>query len=139
MDEKLPPSPESAERSPGSLVQSSFIKPQFRKLHDPDVTWEEYNYYAQRTREYERQLESPKLNWRTLLDRKNKDGTNEVVETEGNGHPAAMDLNLSKEENRMQISDQEWVNASRAFRTAGWGACFYLVHNTIYRTACDAC
>lgn len=33
--------------------------------------------------------------------------------------------------NRLEISDEEWTNASRAFRTASWGACFYLITTDI--------
>lgn len=107
-------------------VQTEYIKPQARKLHDPAVTWEEYNYYAKRTREFEKQLEPAKMQLLSLLKRKK-----ESAVTNGDGdavEPKQIDLNLNKEENRLRISDQEWINASRAYRTASWGACFYLVY-----------
>ena len=31
----------------------------------------------------------------------------------------------------MSITDVEWTNASRAFRTATWAACFYLITTDI--------
>lgn len=125
-DRKTATEPDS---SNGHLIQSTFIKPQARKLHDPAVTWEEYNYYAQRTREYEKTMKSPKLQLLTLLTRRKESAPSP---SDSNGNPvqsAQIDLNLAKQENRLRISDEEWVNASRAYRTASWGACFYLVRN----------
>lgn len=103
------------------IVAYDYIKPQARKLHDPDVTFEEYNYYAQKTREEEKDLEPPGLQWKALLSRKK--------ETSVDGTTNQIDLNLTKEENRMQITDKEWSDASRAFRNASWGAAFYLVRD----------
>ena len=105
-------------------LQSTCIKPQARKLHDPHVTLEEYNYYAQKTREEEKHVESPKVNWRTLWSRKTKPDN---AASQSNGQPKQIDLNLAKEENRLLISDEEWTDASRAYRSASWGAIFYLV------------
>lgn len=107
-----------------NIDHSVAIRPQARKLHDPDVTFEEYYYYAQKTREEEERVESPKVNWRALLDRKMK--SNNGV-SESGGEPKQINLNLAKEDNRLLISDEEWTNASRSFRTASWGAVFYLV------------
>lgn len=106
------------------VVQSTYIKPQARKLHDANITFEEYNYYAEKTREEEKHLESPKLNWRALWNRKTKNDAGPDANGVG---PKQIDLNLAKEENRLAISDQEWTDASRAFRSASWGAIFYLV------------
>lgn len=47
-----------------------FIRPQDRRLHDPDVAFEEYHYYALRTRAEEKTLapsDSEKTNWQRLL------------------------------------------------------------------------
>ena len=103
---------------------NGYIKPQARKLHDENVTFEEYHYYALRTREEEKHLESPKLNWMALLNRKKPE--HEVASQEDPNLGAAhhhTELNYSSKEQRIQISDEEWRNASRAFRTASWGAC----------------
>lgn len=93
---------------------TGYIKPQARLLHDPDVTFEEYNYYARMTREEQKQYEAPKTSWRDLLFRKQDGADSDELHT---------DVNFASHEKRMQISDQEWRMASKAFRTAGWGAC----------------
>lgn len=108
---------------PGRPGSSAYIKPQARKPHDSAVTFEEYHYYAERTRQEELTFESPNLNWREVMLRKK--GAHET----GNGEPNAhVSQNLRAEDfsnraNRLEISDEEWTNASRAFRTASWGAC----------------
>ncbi|RFU32356.1 hypothetical protein B7463_g4002, partial [Scytalidium lignicola] len=126
MDEKQKP---AELPSPPDVVAPSagaYIKPQWRKPHDPDVTFEEYHYYAQRTREEEKSLESPSLNWREIVLRK-KQGHEDSDATVT--HLTATDF--TSHENRLEISDEEWTNASRAFRTASWGACFYLITTDI--------
>lgn len=55
-------SQEAATASPAGVV-STYIKPQGRKPHDPDVKFEEYYYYAQKTREEEKAYVAPKTNW----------------------------------------------------------------------------
>lgn len=94
------------------------IKPQARKLHDPDVSFEEYHYYALRTREEEKSLVVAKTHWKEIVLRQKPS----VAATR-----APSDVNISNRENRNAISDREWTDASRAFRTASWGACFYLI------------
>lgn len=99
---------------------SGYIKPQARAPHDPDVAFEEYHYYAQRTREEEENLESPKINIRQLIShKKNPQGSN------ADGPPTATltEKDYASVENRLEISDEEWANASRALRTASTGAC----------------
>lgn len=88
----------------GQLVSSEYIKPQFRKFHDPDVTFEEYRYYAQRTREEEKGLESPKLRWREILQRKTKSDIDEVDPSRRLSQ--APDVNFASESGRAQISDE---------------------------------
>ena len=106
------------------VMQADYIKPQMRKIHDSAVNFEEYYYYALKTREEEKGLDSPSLNVIALFTRKKQPASTVAEE---NGEPKQINTNLAKLENRMQVSDEEWTNASRAFRTAGWGACFYLV------------
>lgn len=108
-------------------VPSTYIKPQGRKPHDPDIKFEEYFWYAKRTREEEKTIESPKTNWRALLFKKSPDQDNgNVVE----GKHQLSGSNYGNRTHRLEISDEEWTNASRAFRTAGWGACEYLPMST---------
>lgn len=121
MDEKQDYSPPSELQAPHHGAASTYIKPQLRRPHDPDVTFEEYHYYALKTREEEKHYEAPKLNWRQLMNRQ-RNG-----QEHGDGHDG--DVKVVSDEmfgthgNRLEISDEEWRNASRAFRTAGWGAC----------------
>ena len=117
----------------GHVVQATYIKPQARKLYDRDVSFEEYHYYALQTREEEQHYEPPTLNWRELILRKKKahdagGQTNGAAEAPAKDH---FDTNFANREKRMHISDEEWANASRAFRTAGWGAAFYLITTDI--------
>ena len=126
MDEKTetrsPEAPPYSDSPEHHVIAYDYIKPQARKIHDPDVTFEEYYYYAQKTREEEKDLEPPGLQWTALLSRKKQ------TNVSGDEAPTnQIDLNLAKESNRLQISDKEWTDASRAFRNASWGAAFYLV------------
>lgn len=104
------------------------IKPQARKLHDPDVTFEEYHYYAIRTREEEASAPKPKTLWREIILRKKPEAVGGQNDVDG---VTSSDLNFSNRANRVEISDEEWSNASRAFRTASAGACFYLITTDI--------
>lgn len=115
------PDPELRAESPES-VTTALIKPQARKPYDPDVTFEEYHYYAQKTRAEELTYESPVMDVRRLLHRGK--GAKE------DPHAIACRTNLTAEdftshEKRIKISDEEWTNASRSLRTASWGACKY--------------
>ncbi|KAH9822905.1 amino acid transporter [Teratosphaeria destructans] len=113
---------------------STYIRPQARKLHDPAVSFEEYHYYAVRTREEELHLPAPKTNWREILLRKKpatelQPDTNAprgVPDNEKYDKPPP-DINLANPQRRLEITDEEWTNASRAFRSASWGACWYLI------------
>ena len=118
MEEKVDSSDSPSSRD--VVVPSTYIKPQGRKPHDPDVRFEEYYYYAQRTREEEKTFESPKLNWREIVLRK-KTGHDEKEVTHSSQHLTGE--NFADPAHRLEISDEEWTNASRAFRTASWGAC----------------
>ncbi|KAK4545434.1 hypothetical protein LTR36_002784 [Oleoguttula mirabilis] len=116
----------------------AYIKPQGRKLHDPAVSFEEYYYYALKTREEERSFAPPKTSWREILLRKKP--ANQLAEasnsSSGNGdaekqRASVTNVNLANRDRRLEVSDQEWTDASRAFRTASWGACFYLITTDI--------
>jgi len=110
------------------------IKPQLRRLHDPDITFEEYYHYAQKTRAEE--LRHPPTGHKTkllsLIFPSKSDGG--VVQLESNGESNGEDetkRNLSNPEVRAHITDEEWNNASRALRTATRGAVFYLITTDI--------
>jgi len=116
IDEKIDPA--DGHFNGNDIVPNTYIKPQDRKVHDPDVTFEEYHYYALRTREQQRTLEPPKLNWREILLRKKS--TNEI---ENEHIHVYSDDKVTHGSKRVEITDEEWTNASRAFRTASTGAC----------------
>jgi hypothetical protein len=107
---------EKSTSAPHGNATQYYFPPSQRKIHDSEVTFEEYHYFALRTREEQRQLEAPKWNARALLSfKKKQDETPHDVQHDTKTHHGSV------------ITEDEWSNASRAFRTASWGAIFYLV------------
>lgn len=109
----------------GSNGESRAIPPKLRLLHDPDVSFHEYHHYARLTRED--QENRPKPN----------NGTNilayfipNLQKVEGEAFHLS-EANVSDRDQRANISDDEWVNASRAVRLASAGAVFYLITTDI--------
>lgn len=105
------------------------IHPQQRRLHDPDVSFQEYVHYACLTRQEQDSLPKPQhgKNFLAYLIpnlQKLETGMLEASHT-------TVDINTSDREQRKTISDEEWVNASRALRTATAGAVFYLITTDI--------
>jgi hypothetical protein len=119
-------------------VEQSYVRPQHRKLHDPTITFEEYCHYANLARAEEDSLSKKDLGDTTffslILPSKNLKG--DVVHSTppaGNGEksengeekiPVNHNLDVSE---RLDVTDDEWTNASRALRTATWAAIFYLI------------
>ena len=68
-----------------------------------------YYYYALRTREEQDGLSPAKLNVRELLLRKKN--AHDASESNGERDPVKdhTEVNFANKENRMEISDQEWV------------------------------
>lgn len=104
------------------------MAPRLRKLHDSDVSFQEYHYYARLTREEQKTWAKPVAGKNFLAYlipnlQKAETGPAEVANQ-------AM-VNISDREKRKLISDDEWANASRALRTAGTGAIFYLITTDI--------
>ena len=83
---------------------SDRVRPIDRKPYDHTITFEEYNYYAQRTREVEKTYAAPGMDWKALLSK--KEGAS------------------GGEAGRVEIADEEWVNANRALRMASCGSCW---------------
>lgn len=107
---------------------TGYTRPQMRKLHDPNVQFEEYHYYALQTRaeeevEFEKNKTAPAGILSTILPSKSDKGVG-MEERRASLIPT---VNTSDINQRATISDQEWTNASRAVRTAGVGASFYLI------------
>lgn len=119
--EKIDKVDSDGSRSPEAPVRPYF-PPSQRKIHDNDVTFEEYYFYAQQTREEQRLLPAPQWQWRSLFSSK---GSKEQ-------DPQAADgKHEPRERHGSVITDEEWSNASRSFRTASWGAIFYLVSSLL--------
>lgn len=106
-----------------AIASSTYIRPQHRQAYDHTISFEEYYYYAQKTREEEQHLEAPKTDWAELLFMKKKDKRQPDA--------AAVAPSTIDDTGRLQITDEEWTNASRMMRTASWGACFYLITTDI--------
>lgn len=136
-EKRSPPLNSSPEKYSGSASPPGFgyIRPQARKLHDPDVTFEEYHYYALQTREEERATPKPKTSiWREIVLRKKPEAhhnNDEPSDAAAVGDITSNNVNFAHRANRAEITDEEWSNASRAFRTASAGACFYLITTDI--------
>jgi hypothetical protein len=100
-----------------------------RKLHDRSVTFEEYHYYAQQTRAEEEMLTEKETGVMSIIfPSKNDKGVQ--LETKNVTRDAST-MNTSNVENRNLITEEEWVNASLALRTASRGAIFYLITTDI--------
>ncbi|KZF20803.1 hypothetical protein L228DRAFT_179732 [Xylona heveae TC161] len=123
-------------------------------LHDPNVTFEEYLHYASVSRAEESELppaKGPFGNvWRSIfLGKKSKtlegnpaDGSvvNTIEQSPGEKGAREMgekDTKASDEVNNSfmapasAVTEEEWKDASRAARTATWGAVFYLITTDI--------
>ena len=101
---------------------TSLVRPQHRKLHDSGVTFEEYHYYALRTRAEEDAAAVVPMAEKTsmisqVLRRKGAPGPEGEKQIVGAG-----EKNLADPRTRLEISDEEWSNASRMLRTANWAA-----------------
>lgn len=108
------------------------IKPQQRLLHDPAVTFEEYMYYAARTRAEEDKAALSDVKARvTLKTIFVPSAKNEGAAASGAWDAEVAELNLSDPKVRSGVTDEEWTNASRALRTASAAACFYLITTDI--------
>lgn len=107
---------------------NAYIKPQYRPPHDPTITFEEYHHYALKTRDKELALESPKLNWREWFSRRKHAAETDapvggVVSSTPITRPGEKGPADAEQSHRVDITDEEWENASRALRTASAGAC----------------
>ncbi|TGJ86637.1 hypothetical protein E0Z10_g2104 [Xylaria hypoxylon] len=111
---------ETTDNELSTPAHTTYYPPRQRRVHDSSVTFEEYHYYAQRTRDEQLRLEAPQWQWLTLLSSRKK--TADAVQGEDeHAVPSS----------GQTVTDEEWVDASRAFRTASWGAVFYLITTDI--------
>jgi hypothetical protein len=116
-----------------------------RGIHDPKITFEEYMYYGAITRAEEKaaneryvQAAGPKTIKTVLLNRFSKgkveplpvDAPDSPIESAGEKN-AIDEKGMTPHRNLGGVSDNEWKNASRAVRTAGWSSVFYLITTDI--------
>ncbi|KAH0147115.1 oligopeptide transporter protein, partial [Aureobasidium melanogenum] len=118
--------------------------PALRNLHDPSVTIEEYFYYAKITREEQRSIPAVKTPVRKLLRFGKHDAVSSTItgsdptkpETSENPLGTATDEKTGEPEapataRPVVATEDEWLQASRAARTATWGSVFYLITTDI--------
>ena len=96
-------------------TSADYIRPKDRKPYDPTVTFEEYNYYAKKTREEEKAYDAPSINFRALLPSGKKDKS----DVESSSWAEA-------EAGRVEITDKEYADANRLLRLASWGSCEWM-------------
>ena len=119
----------------------AYIRPQHRKLHDPTVSFEEYHYYALIARAEEDELSKQDIGDTTFLSLilPSKSAKGDVVHHTPPGGVEGDEKNPDSSRNvhnlehgeRVNVTDDEWQNASRALRTASWSAVFYLITTDI--------
>lgn len=111
----------------------AYSRPQMKLLHDPSVSFEEYLYYAEKTRAEEQTQALSTSEERgilsTIFPSKSDKGADQVEEKRRESK--IPEVNISDLGKRAQVSDEEWTNASRAVRTATTGAIFYLITTDI--------
>lgn len=131
----------------------NYANRQLTTIHDPRVTFEEYLHYAKISRQEEARLYGKGSDFqessgsvggfikgkilrrpvtmhatqpRLSISEAAVSGKNETLDEK-----AAMDGDGSPARERWEVTDAEWLNASRAARTATWGAIFYLITTDI--------
>lgn len=121
--------------SNGADHADAIIKPQSRPLHDISISFEEYLYYAKKTRAEEEEhvadIQGTQGFLEMIFPSKSGMGAGNVTSAEKHGAEIAATLNLADPEKRARVSDEEWTNASRALRTATKSAIFYLITTDI--------
>lgn len=147
------PDPVDGEKPSNPSRPETFISPMKRKLHDPHVTFEEYLHYAARTRiEEKTDLTIPETSILQQVFRRKSSPETEASATNGvtstdtsekveklsnssgerqGDHEPGQRRRSSLLSRHSVITEAEWRNASRALRTASWGAGFYLITTDI--------
>ena len=133
-DPRMPDTVITDELGPNSPVS--------RLLHNPSVTFEEYRYYAEKTRAEESEAAKTEPPSRGILQvifpTKSDAGVTPIFDSpqssdsppDGDEKKAAPEF-ASQRSRRIKVTDAEWTNASRAIRTASGAACFYLITTDI--------
>lgn len=99
--------------------------------NDTSISFEEYHYWAEKTRADERladQAMRDRRGPRTMLKTmKGRFAKGDDHNDEPDSNNAAIYETSSAEETMTGVSEKEWKQASRALRTATWGSIFYLI------------
>ena len=119
--------------------QDGQIPPSQRFLHDPKVSFYEYTYYAKLTRQEEEdsfRTNPPTMGLMQVLFPTKSSGGVTPIDAKGHNGSGSDDKGISEKKvgeprERIEISEAEWSNASRAVRTASGSACFYLITTDI--------
>ena len=126
--------------------QDPVEKQMVHNMHDPSVSFEEYMYYATITRAEEREanehfkLAAGPKTFKSVIANRFSTGKTETIahsppspadaEYEKTGLDDAKPVTPAKG-NLGGVTDNEYKNASRAIRTAGWSSAFYLITTDI--------
>ena len=114
---------------------------EIQKIHDPSVTFEEYLHYAAITRADLRYEKAPqeKQSMATRMSPWHRSGVVAAATTGTSDEKHDFgDKEFEGSPQRYHVSEEEYTTASRAVRTATWGAVFYLITTDIlgpYSTA----
>ena len=120
----------------GFGVASEVTRPAVRKLHDPSITFEEYMHYAAITRADDRNITGPNTDNALSVAglksmnpfAKKEEPINERVTQM---HDEKETATSSPDRQPYTITEEEYIQASRAVRTATWGAVFFLITTDI--------
>ena len=110
------------------IGQPDIRQPSAMKLYDPKITFEEYYYYAQLSRNHPSEAPDATSKASTPLTLKNNPFKRRTTSTHD-----SFDVNEkgSDSSNAVQhwhnVSEEDYVQASRALRTAAWGSVFFLI------------
>ncbi|KAL9577552.1 MAG: hypothetical protein Q9212_006294 [Teloschistes hypoglaucus] len=102
------------------------------KYNDPNVTFEEYFYYAQLSRAHP--SEAPGSSSSNSVSPVSRNNPFKRHESSGDKYPTVDEKNSNGSPTAdawHNVPDEDYVQASRALRTATWGAVFYLITTDI--------
>jgi hypothetical protein len=136
-------------RQDAGLGVSDYPPQMIRKLHDPTISFEEYLYYAKESRAWEgsaansepTHLEGSSLKRHLRLGKEKNVIQGEAPQPEISNNETIAEKDVMTKESpkngsvmgvvTSNVTDDEWSTASRAARTATWGAVFFLLTTDI--------
>lgn len=113
---------------------SAISRSAIQKLHDPSISFEEYMHYAAITRSDDRNVDAPHTD--TALKIAGLKSLNPFAKKREPAVATTTELNEKATAEfppvgRYIITEEEYTQASRAVRTATWGAVFFLITTDI--------